>query len=259
MPNRRNDKDSICKRRADPRNDARRQEGRKDRETTVRHAFNILDVYAYSFHQRELVQITRTSAGCFRTLEPFQYRVAHYAKLDVLNSTAGVCAEEVCTLGKSEAGSKEERGRRQRERERRGREREKLAIGQMRRNLHLDYEIGFRMDLLVSAKIFTVVPYAPKVTAAIEVWGKFAMLAGGRAFCGRNGGSEVVPFCFFWVDGNERRRRGEENWILQFHTVSSALRYTRSLSAEYTKTGGTPFSWLSSKITERNRSRPYRR
>jgi len=45
---------------------------------------------------------------------------------------------------------------RQRERER---ERE-LAIGQMRCNLHLDYEIGFRMGLAcISAKIFTIVLY----------------------------------------------------------------------------------------------------
>lgn len=110
----------------------------------------------------------------------------------------------------------------------------------MRRNLHLDYEIGFRMDLVVSAKIFTVVPYAPKVTAAIEVWGKFAMLAGGRVLREkRRIGSR--SFLFFWVDGNERRGGGEENWILQFHTVSSALRYTRSLSAEYTKTGNSLF------------------
>lgn len=139
---------------------------------------------------------------------------------------------------------KQDRRKRERtetERERRGREREKLAIGQMRRNLHLDYEIGFRMDLVVSAKIFTVVPYAPKVTAAIEVWGKFAMLAGGRVLREkRRIGSRSFLF-FFWVDGNERRRGGEENWILQFHTVSSALRYTRSLSAEYTKTGSSLF------------------
>lgn len=51
---------------------------------------------------------------------------------------------------------------RQKERERGGGEGEggggrELAIGQMRCNLHLDYEIGFRMGPFVPVKIFTIV------------------------------------------------------------------------------------------------------
>lgn len=220
MPSRRSDEDSICKSRAlicemtRTGRQAGRQEGRKDGETAVRHAFNIPDVYAY-IYPRFISERWIKSRGCPPAVSDRWSGSSSESRI-MPSSTCRivqlVCAgREVCMRSKSEARSRVEG---------RGREREignRPDAAQFTSRLRdwLSYGLGcIWRGYLPSPPTRQRSPWRSKSGESSRRW-----LTGCLPDISRR--SIQARKSFLFVFGG--RGSGEENWILQFHIVSSEL------------------------------------